>query len=72
MHKILSMDTKRAALKEDRFEFIDDHRRRGLLTSMMGKKKRERRNDREMIPSSDEGSERTMEGRKRISSALLL
>ena len=41
MHKILSMDTKRAALKEDRFEFIDDHRRRGLLTSMMGKKERE-------------------------------
>lgn len=44
VHKILSMDTKRAALKDDRFEFIDDHRqrRRGLLTSMTrdGKKKK--------------------------------
>lgn len=59
MHKILSMDTKRAALKDDRFEFIDDHRqrRRGLLTSMTRavEKRREEKNDREMIPSSDEG-----------------
>lgn len=69
VHKILSMDTKRAALKDDRFEFIDDHRqrRRGLLTSMTrdGKKKK---NDREMT----KGESRTMEGRKRMFSLELL
>lgn len=37
-----------------------------------GKKKEREKKKNEMIPSSDEGSERTMEGRKRISSALLL
>lgn len=68
VHKILSMDTKRAALKDDRFEFIDDHRqrRRGashLDDAMMERKRKKRRgkNDREMIPSKGASKSRTME-----------